>query len=280
MSCNSVYCISGIGVYDGNYEIGPTTHNGYDYFVIGLEQPYYIYYNSGSTTPSWCLSTTLDGPCLLFGKSPCLSSCPDLCDDFFGLGPCPTPTPTSTPFCNVDFDAFFDCGITPTPTPTPTQTPTPTPTQTPTPTSICNSVSMVVSGNTYPATPTPTPSPTPTPTPETTRPCNFTGIVTFNTLDGNITCPTSKKFIDCSTGEFYYSTDTITDPNGKPLISDYVYGGYANGNPTCFIFFGLVDNISGVDKIEVTTEYGPEDQGSCILCNSYSMSNINLKNKI
>jgi hypothetical protein len=125
---------------------------------------------------------------------------------------------------------------------------------------------MVVTGNNYPPTPTPTASATPTPTPDVTKSCNFTGIVTFNTLDGNINCATSKKFIDCATGKDYYSTEIILDPIGNPLKSDYVYGGTINGISSCFIFFGLVDNISGVDKIDVTVEYGPEDQGSCIFC--------------
>ncbi len=266
MPCNSVYCISGTQIYDGNYGIGPAQINGYDYFTGDTSPTYYIYYNSGSTTPSWCLSTYVNGPCLLFGKSPCLSSCPDLCDDFFGPGPCPPPTPTPVPDCVVNFDAFFDCDITPTPTPSPTATPTSTPTPTPTPTSVCNTVSMVVTGTNYPPTPTPTASATPTPTPDATKSCNFTGIVTFNTLDGNINCATSKKFIDCATGKDYYSTEIILDPVGNPLKSDYVYGGTINGISSCFIFFGLVDNISGVDKIDVTIEYGPEDQGSCILC--------------
>jgi len=266
MPCNSVYCISGTGSYDGNYGIGPTQINGYDYFTGDTSPTYYIFYNSGSTTPSWCLSTYVNGPCLLFGKSPCLSSCPDLCDDFFGPGPCPPPTPTPVPDCVVNFDAFFDCDITPTPTPSPTATPTATPTPTPTPTSICNSVSMVVTATNYPPTPTATPTPTPTPTPDVTRSCSFNGVVTFNTIDGNINCATSKKFIDCATGKDYYSTEIILDPIGNPLKSDYVYGGTINGVSSCFIFFGLVDNISGVDKIDVTIEYGPEDQGSCILC--------------
>jgi hypothetical protein len=266
MPCNSVYCISGTGSYDGNYGIGPTQINGYDYFTGDTSPTYYIFYNSGSTTPSWCLSTYVNGPCLLFGKSPCLSSCPDLCDDFFGVGPCPPPTPTPVPDCIVNFDAFFDCDITPTPTPSPTATPTATPTPTPTPTSICNSVSMVVTATNYPPTPTATATPTPTPTPDVTRSCSFNGVVTFNTIDGNINCATSKKFIDCATGKDYYSAEIILDPIGNPLKPDYVYGGLINGISSCFIFFGLVDNISGVDKIDVTIEYGPEDQGSCILC--------------
>ena len=95
MPCSSIYCINGAGSYDGNYGVAPTSHNGYDYFTGDTLPTYYIF--SSVTENSWCLSTVLDGPCLLFGKSPCLSNCPDLCDNFFGIGPCLTPTPTPTP---------------------------------------------------------------------------------------------------------------------------------------------------------------------------------------
>jgi len=262
MPCSSVYCISGTGTYDDNYGIGPVLYNGYDYFTGST---YVIYYSL--TDDCWCLSTTLGGTCLLFGKSPCLSSCPDLCADFFSSGPCLPPTPTPTPVCNIDFDAIFDCAVTPTPTVTPTNTPTPTVTPTPSSTNLCGSVSMVVTGFTYTPTPQPTSSPTPTPTPDVNRPCNFTGLVTFNTLEGIISCANSKRFVDCATGVEYFSAQNILDSKGNPIIPDYVYGGFINDVSICFIYVGLVDNISGVDKIEVTNEYGPENEGSCIFCN-------------
>ncbi len=262
MPCSSVYCISGTGLYDDNYGIAPGLHNGYDYFTGST---YLIYYSIIENC--WCLSTVLDGPCLLFGKSPCLSSCPDLCDSFFNSGTCPTPTPTPTQVCNIDFDAIFDCAVTPTPTITPTTTPTPTPTPTASPINICGGVSMVVTGITYTPTPQPTSTPTPTPTPDVSRPCNFTGLVTFNTLEGIISCANSKRFVDCLNGVEYFSSQNILDSSGNPILPDYVYGGFVNGISTCFIYVGLVDNISGVDKIEITNEYGPENEGSCIFCN-------------
>jgi hypothetical protein len=266
MPCSSVYCISGAGIYDGNYGIGPTQINGYDYFTGDTSPTYYIYYNSGSTNPSWCLSTLINGPCLLFGKSPCLTSCPDLCDTFFGVGPCPTPTPTPTAFCNIDFDAIFDCGITPTPSPTPTVTPTTTPTPTPTPTNPCGGISLVVTAVTITATPSPTPSVTPTQTPEITRPCNFTGKVTFNTIDDFLRCAVSKKFRDCISGFLFYSSDIILTEFGTLPSLGTVYRAVINDSSVCVVYDGQVENISGADDISLIETIGPESNGSCLNC--------------
>lgn len=266
MPCSSVYCISGADIYDGNYGIGPTTFNGYDYFTGDTSPTYYIYYNSGSTTPSWCLSTALDGTCLLFGKSPCLSSCPDLCDDFFSSGPCPSPTPTPTAACDIDFDAFFDCGITPTPTPTPSVTQTPTPTPTPTQTNPCGGISIIVSAATITPTPTPTPSITPTQTPEVTRPCNFNGKVTFNTIDDFLRCATSKKFRDCVSGFLFYTSDVILDEYGFVPSLGTVYRAVINDVSVCVVYDGQVENISGADNITLIETIGPESNGSCLNC--------------
>jgi hypothetical protein len=73
------------------------------YYTGNTSPTYYIF--SSITSNSWCLSTVLDGSCLLFGKSPCVSSCPDLCDSFFTAGSCPSPTPSQTSVCNIDFNA-------------------------------------------------------------------------------------------------------------------------------------------------------------------------------
>ena len=98
MSCSSVYCISGTNSsYDGSYSSGSTLHNGYIYYTGDTTPTYFIFYSTGGTESNWCLSTALDGPCLLFGKSPCLSSCPDLCTEFFSSGTCPAPTPSAAP---------------------------------------------------------------------------------------------------------------------------------------------------------------------------------------
>ncbi len=119
--------------YNGSY-FGYNTYNGYQLFY-SPESSSYIYYNTGDTR--WCLSTCVDGPCVLYGPTGSISYCPDLDETLF-FSTCPTPTPTNTDPCNVfDFTAVFDCnitsGATPTPTPTLTPTTTPTPTVTPTP---------------------------------------------------------------------------------------------------------------------------------------------------
>ena len=264
MPCNSVYCISGAGLYDGNYGIAPTTHNGYDYFTGDTLPTYYIF--SSITENCWCLSTVLDGPCLLFGKTPCLSSCPDLCDSFFGPGPCPTPTPTPTPFCNIDFEAILDCAVTPTPTVTPTNTPTPTVTPTPTQTNPCGGISLTVTAVNYPASPTPTPTPTVTPTPDITRPCNFTGVVTFNTIDDFLRCSISKKFRDCSNGFLFHSTQVILTPSGVVPTIGTVFRANINGDSVCVVYDGQVENISGADDITLLEEIGQESSGSCNNC--------------
>jgi hypothetical protein len=264
-SCPTTYCISSTNSYDGTYDIMSTTHNGYNYFTGNTSPTYYIYYNTGST-PSWCLSTVLDGPCLLFGKSPCLDNCPDLCDSFFTTGLCPTPTPSPTSVCNIDFNAVFNCAVSPTPTPTPSVTPTMTPTPTVTPTNPCGGISLTVSAITITPTPSPTPTMTPSSTPEITRPCNFDGIVTFNTVDDFIRCANSKRFKDCNNGFLYHTSSVILDEFGNLPTLGYVYRANINDNSVCVVYDGLVENISGVDNITILQNIGFESVGSCLTC--------------
>lgn len=267
MSCSSVYCISGTNSsYDGSYSSGSTLHNGYIYYTGDTTPTYFIFYSTGGTESNWCLSTALDGPCLLFGKSPCLSSCPDLCTEFFSSGTCPAPTPSATPVCDVDFTAVLECSISPTPTQTPSQTPTQTPTPTPTPSDVCGGVSMVVSGVTYTPTPTPTISLTPSSTPDVTRPCSFSGTVAFNTLDDYIRCSNSKKFRDCSNGFLYHTSELILDEFNQPIQVGYVYRTTINGVSTCVVYDGLVDNISGADDIIIVENIGLEVDNGCNNC--------------
>jgi hypothetical protein len=201
----------------------------------------------------------------LFGPNPTSSSCPDFYPSILSDGDCP-PTPTPPVVCDIDFNAEFDCDVPPTPTPTPTSTLTPTPTMTPTPTNVCGGVSLDVTANTYSPTPTPTPTNTPTPSLPIDRPCNYDGVAKFNNVDGFIVCATSKKFEDCFTGIEYYTTQTLFDSSGNLLVIGDVYGGFINGKSSCFIFQTIVDNISGGDKVVITTEYGPSSDGSCLDC--------------
>lgn len=263
MPCLNEYCISGSGFnYDGTYFSAGTYDAGYDYFT---GDTYTIYYSTGQT--QWCLATSLGDPnCLLFGKSPCSSPCPDLCDGIFGSGLCPTPTPTPTAVCSIDFDAIFDCDVIPTPTPTMTPTATATMTPTPSATNLCGGIGLDVSGITYTPTPTPTPSITPTMTPEITRPCNYGGLVTFNTLDDYIRCPNSKQFRDCSNGFVYSSTDVILSPSGGAPIVGMVYGATINEIDVCVEYIGVIESVSGVDVIELNIEYSLFTQGGCDSC--------------
>ncbi len=256
------YCISNTITYDDNY-LYAGIHNDYAYYT-GESGSYVIYYSTGDTC--WCVSNVLDGPCDLFGKTPCSSICPDLCDSFFSEGYCPLTTTTTYPYCElIDFEAYFNCDITPTPTVTPTKTPTPTPTVTPTPSNVCNSLNFVATGITFTPTPTLTPSKTPSPTPTPTNNCLVSGLVTFNVIDDYIRCSNSKKFRDCFTGIEYFTTDLLLI-NGELPIEGYVYKTIINNESICATFLGLVDNISGVDKIELITELGPENEGKCLEC--------------
>lgn len=261
--CSSKYCISGTGtIYDDTYSYN-VTHNSKDSF-LGDTNGYYIFYSTGETC--WCLSTVLDGSCLLFGKTPCVSNCPDLCDDFFFSEACPTPTPSPSVCATIDFDAIFDCEVTPTPTPTPTQTPTPTPTPTPTYSDPCGGVGISVSAITYTPTPTPTPTQTPTGSPEVTRPCNYSGLVVFTTLDEYIRCSNSKQFRDCYTGQIYSTTDVVLSPiGGQPLVG-FVYSATINDVDACVTFIGINSSISGSDNITLNVEYGLESEGNCLSC--------------
>ena len=263
-NCDTEYCISNTNTYDGTYELAPSLHNGMFYYTGNTSPTYYIF--SSLTSNSWCLSTVLDGSCLLFGKSPCVSSCPDLCDSFFTAGLCPTPTPSPTSVCNIDFNAIFDCAVSPTPTPTPSVTPTMTPTPTVTPTNPCGGISLTVSAITITPTPSPTPTMTPSSTPDITRPCNFDGIVTFNTVDDFIRCANSKRFKDCNNGFLYHTSSVILDEFGNRPILGYVYRANINDTSVCIVYDGLVENISGVDNVTILQNLGFEDDGSCLTC--------------
>jgi len=109
--------------YDGTY-YNYGSYNGYSLFYAPeIQTPSYIYYNTGETR--WCLSSCAGGSCILFGKTPSYSLCPDFSPSMFGLL-CPTPAPSPNNVCETfDFNAVFDCANLPFVTPTPTPTPVP-----------------------------------------------------------------------------------------------------------------------------------------------------------
>jgi len=258
------YCVNDTGLgYDDYFKYGGI-HNSEPYWS-GETNGYVIYYTTGGT---WCLSTILDGTCLLEGPDPCNSVCPDLCDTYVFSGACPTPTPTPTVNCSVlDFNAIFDCEVTPTPSITPTISTTPTMTPTPSPSDPCGGRAIDVTISGYTPTPTATSTPTPTPTPQITRPCSVSGTVVFNTIDGQLKSPSSKQFQDCYTGEMYYTTNSIPLPSGGTISQFMIFKASVNGNSKCISFLGYNLDTIGVDSISlVTGPLGFSNVGQCSLC--------------
>ena len=259
---NEEYCIQNTESFNQTY-VESGTYNGFNYFT-GQSYSSFIFYSTGETR--WCLSVILDGPCDQFGPYNSTSLTPDFDDTVMYSGACVTTTTTTSACENFDFEAIFDCLVTPTPslTPSPSQTPTPTPT--PTVSNICGGVSMSVSVTGITPTPSPTQTPTPSPSPEVTRPCSFSGEVIFNSFSEVLQCANSKLFKDCFTGIDYYTSDIVLDPLGNTPKEGYVYKMNINGQSHCAIYQGLFENISGVDIIELITEIGPVTEGSCLNC--------------
>jgi hypothetical protein len=265
---NSNYCITGTGnpLWDDSYAIQGGLFNDYSYFQ-GLTNGYYIFFSSDGY---WCLSDVLDGTCFLSGHFPCSNDCPDLCDGFFIVNVCPTPTPTPTVGCGVfDFDVIFDCQVETTPTPTPTVTSTNTPTPTVTSTSFCPFISVNASILNIPPTPSVTTTITPSPSTQIIRDCDFTGEVSFFTINTQISCPISKQFQNCSTGEMYYTPDVIQTPFGTTLQPFEVFTSIVDGDYQCITFIGFNQNVIGINTIQLLNgPLGYSNQSDCLtLCN-------------
>ena len=262
----SSYCISNTGnpAYDDNYDESGL-HNGKPYW-IGSTNGLFIYYSIEDS--QWCLSSSLDGVCLLSGKSPCPSTCPDLNGAYFNTGMCLTPTPTPTNNCDIlNFESFFDCEVIPTPTPTPTPTQTPTMTPTPSSTNYCSIVEVVATINSYSPTPTPTPTVTPSSSGIIDRPCHFYGDATFNTVDEMINCPISKQFQDCFNGTMYYTTNNVTNPSGGNITEFMVFNALVDGLTKCISYVGTTTQISGVNNIILNSgPYGYSNLNGCSSC--------------
>jgi len=277
MPCpSSIYCISNTGVplYNDSYEDTLTNYNGVQYYT-GQTNGLFIYYSSGDT--QWCLSDTLGGTCFLSGKSPCSTTCPDLCDELFTTGSCPTPTPTPTNNCSsLDFAALFDCDLPPTPTVTPTSTVTPTVTVTPTSSSICpvSFIDAII----YSVSPTPTPTPTMTPTPSRNveRDCTFSGAVTYDIINDDIVCPFSYEFQECfGSGRKFYTFDTLENPSGGEITQFMIFnasvlvGGTSTPENLCIHYIGFNNQVSGTDHITLLDgPYGFANRGECNLCDN------------
>jgi hypothetical protein len=261
----SEYCVSNSGIpsIDNNYSF-ISIYNGFSFYST-IDGQYFIYYSND--TLSWCLSSSLGGECILQGKSPCLSKCPDLCDSLLSENFCPTPTPTPTQGCDsFNFEAMFDCAISPTPSQTPTITPTITLTPTPTTTSLCP-VGIDASIMTITPTPSITPTMTPTISSPIERNCGFIGDVTFNTVDSVIQCQSSKRFQNCYNGFDFYTTNVFTQPNGSPISQFMIFQAQVNGELTCISFVEDSLTTIGVDNITLLTNViGYSNLGDCQYC--------------
>jgi uncharacterized membrane protein YgcG len=267
---NDDYCVSGTGfpTYNDVYSQSGT-YNSRDYYV-GSVNGYYIFYDAGSF---WCLATTLGGsPCFLQGKYPYSGLCPDLTFEYVNSSVCPTPTPTATVGCDVfNFEAKLITNIDPTPSQTYTPSPTPTLTQTPTSTNVCPNiyVDAFITG----ITPTTTPTPTITPSVRILRyrsnqiQCNFSGDVTFVTVDSVISCPVSKQFQDCNNGFMYYTTNIVNNPSGGDLSQFMIFRGIVDGTQRCITYIGNNSTYIGTNNISlVSGPIGYSNLGECSLC--------------
>ena len=257
---NSVFCLdTGNSIpHDGTY-MSAGTYSGVTYYTGGSPTTAYIYFDD-VVKGTWCLSTSLGGTCILFGKKPCLSDCPELCDELT-VGTCPTPTPPAV--CDTfNFESLFNCpGNTPTPTPTRTPTPTPTPTRTPTPTptNYCSSKSISLSSTTLP-TASPTPTPTPTSTPPL-RDCTFGGEVTYTLFDEVFDCGTTKKLINCVTNEVYYVISGLFYNNSLILLGQ-TFTAYINQTLVCVTYDSKSTNSSNAILNSIVSVLGYD----CNLC--------------
>ena len=244
--------------HDGTY-LSAGTYYGVTYYTGGSPTTAYIYFDS-VVKGTWCLSTSLGGSCILFGKKPCLSDCPELCDELT-VGTCPTPSPPAV--CDTfNFESLFNCpsdALTPTPTPTHTPTPTPTRTPTPTPTNYCSSKSISLSSTTLP-TNTPTPTPTPSSTPPL-RDCTYGGEVTFTLFDEVFDCGTTKKLINCVTNEVYYVISGLFYNNSLILLGQ-TFTAYINQTLVCVTYDSKSTNSSNAILNSIVTVLGY----GCNLC--------------
>lgn len=252
--------------YSGNYMEYSTYNGRYVYSGDGISGGF-IYYYTSVTESYWCLSNTLGGTCLLKGASPCYSSCPDLSNNIFSSGPCPTPTPSPLDCNTLDFQAYFNCEYIPPVTPTPSidcavadftfSTEGVTPTPTPTPNCVVG-VDFYMSGY----TPDNTPSVTLTPSLTPTKTVPVEGQVTFQIFSSPFSCPLVKVLVNNVTGEEYYvCNDLIFD--GIPVVIGITMLAVINGNLVCVLYDRDQSNLSSNAILEsIENIFGSE--GSCV----------------
>jgi hypothetical protein len=228
-----------LSAYSGNYTKTITFYNGKNIYSGGTISAATVFYDGNK----WCLSTSLGGSCILSGKQPCSTDCPDICDSVFDVSSCPTPTPTTTPTPTPT--------ITPTPsvtmTNTPTQTNTPTTTQTNTPTpSTSRPAAVTFTISVTRTSPSPTPTQTPTSTPIPTRTVSSSGTSIYEIVNSPFICPGGNKVLtDCATGDEYVVSENISI-TGTTITRGTIFSAYINGISTCVTLTDYTDNSSNV----------------------------------
>ena len=249
--CGYQKCIDiGIAIYsgyNGTYTFAGT-YNGYPYYSGG-DEPGYLFYD----TTKWCLSNSLSGQCIVFGNTPCLSTCPDLDPTVMSDGPCVTvvsPTPTLTPTITPTISVTPTEGVSPTPTITLTTTPTPSLSD------VCGNVGAdITTGNTI----NPTPTPTPTPTPSSGSKETVLGAVTYEIDNGIFDCGDVARLIGC-------------DDSAEYLVSSPII--YSGG----VLSTGSTINVT-IGGEEVCVEYIEDIQGSSThIISQFNSINIDCDN--
>ncbi len=258
-ACSEYYCFTtsfnSLSDYNGIYTSGSTYNS----------RPVY----SGSTSGTvyydgvqWCLANGIGEECILKGKSPCFSNCPDIDDELWVEGLCPTPTPTPTPnLClTVDFEALFDCDYTPEITET---CPTPTPTISLTPSvNLCLGVDAEIYINETSQTPTPTP--TLTPTPSIQRNVNISGSTTYVIVDTEFVCNFVRRIKDCDTNETYFVNQGIRTETNDIVLTGETFSAMVNDVLKCFTYEGInYDQSPTLTLNRIIDVYS-----TCSLCNS------------
>ena len=223
-------------LYDGTYYSAGTENER----IFYTGDTGVIYY----TGTYWCLSATQFGNCILHGKIPSSSICPDLCDEVFSSGTCVTTTSTTNP-CNIfDFDAYFYCDVSTTTTTTIPCSATSIDvsfssyTTTTTTANPCIGVGGSISFSSYTTTTTTTGTTT-----TTTAPRNLpvSGDVTFTLVETIFVCPgQTYQFQECNTNNMYYlePSNIFVDVD---LITNYAYNMTINGTQSCYTYIGVSD---------------------------------------
>ena len=242
-----------ISGYSGTYVPTGDSLNGRPTYSGGTSQIGSIIFNGNE----WCLVPSGGTTCILSGKYPCYSNCPDLDSHIFTVGNCSGETPTVD--CSTfDFSAYFDCQFEPTPTPS-----APVPAQnvdfdftydfvTPTPS---NSPVYVVGMNfsIFNASQTPTPTLTPTPTSTPANKVGVSGRVSFEYLDPTLDCPTTKVLVDVKTLTEYYTSDNLIYNTIDLLPGVYFYGTINSDNggviSACFEYNRNDSNLSSNSNV-------------------------------